>query len=322
MAKYTLSRVTALFRKFGGLRLVRAYAKLGVLGAALRAVAAGVWKRRSADKIYYSYEPKIVRALQARYRPLMLEKLAEYEADNGVRERPGIVWFCWLQGLESAPPVVKACYASLERNLTGKELRVIDESNRRDYVHLPDSVERLRAEGRIPPALFADLLRLELLIRYGGTWVDATVFCSGPDYPPEYLDADLFFFQFAKPGSGQYAGISNWFITACSRHPLLMTLRDMLYAYWADFDCVVDYFMFHHFFNMLASARPAVIAGMPYGYSPYSLTLHRHWHEPFDQARWDRFSARVSFHKLAHQDADRVKGDPDNYYNHLLQGVS
>ena len=321
MAKYNLSRVLTLFRKFGGVRLFAAYAKLGVFGDALRSIAIGFIKRKPADEVFYSYEPKIIRALQERYFPLMLERLAEYENCKSDQSKPGIVWFCWLQGLESAPPIVKACYASLERNITGKELRIIDESNRRDYVQLPEFIEQRREKGQIPPAMFADLLRLELLIKYGGTWIDATVFCSGPDYPHEYLDADLFFFQFAEPDVKGYSGISNWFITASSQHPYMKTLRDMLYAYWTDFDCVVEYFIFHRFFDMIASVRLSEIARMPYGYSPYSLTLRRHWHETFDQARWDKLASRATFHKLAHQDVGAVVGDPDNYYSRIIQGI-
>lgn len=319
MAKYKLSKVLALFRKFGGLRLFAAYTKLGVLGTALRSVIDGFIKRKSADDVYYSYEPKVIRALQTRYFPLMQEKLAEYEGCKCEQSKPGIVWFCWLQGLESAPPIVKACYASLKRNISGKELRIINESNRRDYVQLPEFIEQRREKEQIPLAMFADLLRLELLIKYGGAWIDATVFCSGPDYPHEYLDADLFFFQFAKPDVKRYSGISNWFITASSQHPILKALRDMLYAYWTDFDCVVEYFIFHRFFDMIASVRLSEIARMPYGYSPYSLTLRRHWHEPFDQARWDKLTSRVSFHKLAHQGVESMNVSQDNYYNHILQ---
>ena len=198
MAKYNLSKVLTLFHKFGGLRLLAAYTKLGVLGTALRSVIDGFIKRKPADDVYYTYEPEVIRALQARFFPLMQEKLAKYEGCKCEQSKPDIVWFCWLQGLESAPPIVKACYASLERNITGRELRVIDESNRRNYVQLPEFIEQRWEKGQIPPAMFADLLRLELLVKYGGTWMDATVFCSGPNYPHEYLDADLFFFQFAK----------------------------------------------------------------------------------------------------------------------------
>lgn len=321
MAKYRLSKLISLFKKFGGIRLVRAYSRLGVLGSALSAWVKGVLKRKPADEVFYSYEAKIITALQTRYKSLMEESLSKYEADQTPRERSNIVWFCWLQGIESAPPIVKACYKALQENLDGKEIRVVDNQNRKELVQLPDYIESRHDKGQIPHAMFSDLLRLELLIKFGGSWIDATVFCSTPDYQREYMDADLFFFQYARPEDKKYAGISNWFITACGNNPLLMTLRDMLYAYWQDFDCVVEYFIFHRFFDMIAKDRPEVIAQMPYAYSPNAHVLLRHWAEPFDQAKWDKVTTRASFHKLAHQVEESVKRDLGNYYNHIIHGV-
>lgn len=319
MAKYKFSKVMSLFRKFGGVRLVWAYVKLGVFGSAIRSVVTGVIKHLSADEVFYSYEPRIISELRERYRPLMEKKLAEYERKKREESRSDFVWFCWLQGLESAPPIVKACYASLLKNLVGKEIKAVDDRNRRDYVQLPDYIEKRYEKGQIPPAMFADLLRLELLIKYGGTWIDATVLFTGAAYPHEYLDTDLFFFQYARPEDRRYAGISNWFITTCTNNVLLMTLRDVLYAYWKDFNCVVEYFIFHRFFDMLALMRPEVIAKMPYGYSPHCHTLLRHWQEPFDQTKWDRLTSHVSFHKLAHQIDQSLQEDEGNYYHQVLR---
>lgn len=316
--KYNISKILSLFRRFGGFRLVHAYARIGILGTVIKECVTGLFKRKSADKIYYSFQPKIVSSLREKYRPVMLRQLAINDESTGARNRSDVVWFCWLQGLEDAPPIVKACYASLRENLNGKEIRVVTDSNRKQLVQLPDYIEKRRSRGQIPPAMFADLLRLELLIRYGGTWIDATVLCTRQDYPSELLDADLFLFQFARPDDKKYRGVSNWFITACSNNPILMTLRDILYAYWKDFDCVLEYFIFHRFFDMLAKARLEEISQMPYAYSPNSLLLARHLHEPFDRTRWDMITNQVSFHKLAHQVKDSVKNDPNNYYNHIL----
>ena len=43
------------------------------------------------------------------------------------------------------------------------------------------------------PTHFSDLLRLELLIKYGGTWVDASVLIT--KYTKDYFNKDLFFFK-------------------------------------------------------------------------------------------------------------------------------
>ena len=134
----------------------------------------------------------------------------------------------------------------------------------------------------------------------------------------EYLDADLFLFQYSRPGSKEIS-ISNWFITARKNNEVLMALREMLYAYWKDYDCTLDYYMFHLFFSMIAKEYPDEIAKMPYGYSSNSLVLLHHWGEKFDQKKWDKLTSQVCFHKLAFRVSDSVKNDKENYYNHILQ---
>ena len=194
---------------------------------------------------------------------------------------------------------------------------MIDDKNWREYVELPEYIVKKWEKGRIPAALFSDLLRLELLIKYGGTWIDSTVLCTGLNDNEQYLDAELFLFQYTKQGSIPIS-ISNWFITACSNNEVLIVLRDVLYAYWKDYDCTLDYYMFHMFFSMIAKEYPEEITKMPYGYSPNSLVLLHHWGEKFDQKKWKKLSSLVSFHKLAFRVNEKVKDNKENYYNYIL----
>ncbi len=230
------------------------------------------------------------------------------------------IWFCWLQGLKNAPKIVQACYNSIKRNIPDREISVIDNENWKDYVELPDYIVKKWEKGRITAALFSDLLRLELLIKYGGTWIDSTVLCTGFKFQApcfKYLDADLFLFQYTKQGSIPVS-ISNWFITAYSNNKVLMVLREMLYSYWKDYDCTLDYYIFHLFFSQLSKEYPEMIVAMPYEQSMNSLALLHHWGEKFDQKKWDRLVANVSFHKLAFRVNENVTENKENYYNHIL----
>ena len=324
MAKYKLSKILGLFRKFGGLRLIKAYARLGVLGTVCKECLKGVWRRKSADSIYYAYQPKILQALQKRYASTMRERLLAHEKAELSHERSNLVWFCWFQGIENAPLIVRICLDSLMRYLPDREIRIVAEGNRQQYVSFPDHIEERWKKGQIPPAQFSDLLRLELLIKYGGTWIDSTMLCTGFRNSKalefkDYLDTDLFFFQFKNNENAAFAGISNWFISSCKNNPLLMTLRDMLYAYWKDYDCVLEYFIFHRFFDMIASERPDVVKVMPYAYSPDSLALGHNWGKTFIQETWDRLISEIAFHKLAYQIDESIVKNKKNYYNHIIR---
>lgn len=236
------------------------------------------------------------------------------------------VWFCWMQGLESAPMVVRMCYESLCRNITDREIVVVTESNWRELVELSLDIVMKYENGIIPHAHFTDLIRLELLARYGGTWIDSTVLMTDPslmkdgeEQLKEILNADLFFFQYRKRRDEAYRGISNWFISASAGNRLLRTLQKMLYQYWRDYDCVVEYFVFHLFFGMIAEKWPKEVLRMPYAYSVYSLYLEQRMSDKWDEQWYEELKRHACFHKLNYRvNAEAVKKE-DSFHNVLTK---
>ena len=89
------------------------------------------------------------------------------------------IWICWFQGIERAPELVKTCYKSVKRWYPDNDIVLITKENFRDYVDIPEYVISKWKKGKILNAHFSDILRLALLIKYGGLWIDATVFCTG-----------------------------------------------------------------------------------------------------------------------------------------------
>lgn len=310
------------FREFGGWRLVKEYAKLGIVPVVVKTFCRCVIRRESLRAIYPAIRERVCPMLVAKYKHIIGESKARYDAETYPHEHPKVVWWCWLQGEENAPEIVKACLSSLRRNLPQDyEIRVIDETNWHQWISLPDYVVEKRQNGCIPSALFSDLLRLELLIKYGGTWIDSTVLCTGfqeVNSGLKLLEADLFFYQYTPPGSQRFGGISNWFISAHSNHKVLMTMRDILMTYWRDYDCTLDYYIFHLFFGGMVKAYPEEINAMPYAYSVDALQLMKHWHERYDQEKWNKWTSKVCFHKLSSRPNDKVKQDKDNYYRAII----
>ena len=307
-------------KQLGGFRLVIEYARMGVLWSMVKTVLRNPFSRQSYKRAYAVALAVVEPMLKERYREVMLRASQCHESiDSGIpHEHPKVIWFCWMQGMHSAPDIVKACYSSLT-GLEGYTLRVIDDKNWREYVTLPDFIVRMWEKGQIPPAHFSDLLRLELLIRYGGTWMDATILYTGKFSDSlEFLEADLFMFQYRRPGSAEWGGIGNWFISACQNNRVLIVLQEMLYAYWRDYDCVLDYYIFHLFFSMLREIFPEDIDAMPYRYARQSLILVHHWEECFDKAKWDNLVNHVCFHKLAYMVPSGVVKDKKNFYNYVL----
>ena len=309
-------------REFGGFRLIKAYVRIGVLRSVLKESLKGLVLRKSFRDIYHALQPVIVTALQKEYEPLMKKQLSYYSNNSDVNKRSNYIWFCWLQGIEAAPQIVIICLKSLRRYLPEKEIIIVDNNNRHDYVSLPDYIEKKWEKKQITSAHFSDLLRLELLIKYGGTWIDSTVLCTGENYMAGCLDSDLFVFQFKKDKNAQYAGISNWFVTSCQNNNILMTLRDMLFAYWKDYDCVLEYYIYHRFFDMIAIEMQDEIKKIPYAYSTNSLVLGHNWGRTFQQETWEKLVSMVSFHKLTYKVEDSVLKDNNNYYNFIIRNFN
>lgn len=310
------------YKQFCGFKLVHEYAKIGALWPGVKASIKCLVKRQSFKGIYPEVLKRVEPFLVERYAPVVSS--ARIRVPSSLKHNMSkIVWFCWLQGFEQAPEIVKACYNSLKQNLPDREIKIINNENWKEYVELPDYILDKWGKKRIPAALFSDLLRLELLIKYGGTWIDSTVLCTGinDNQNERFLDADLFLFQYTKQGSIPVS-ISNWFITAYSNNEVLIVLRDMLYAYWKDYDCTLDYYIFHSFFSMLSKEYPDKVLAMPYGQSMNSLVLMHHLGDKFDQEKWDKLTQRVSFHKLAFRVSDKVKEDKENYFNKIIQMYS
>lgn len=320
------NKLTTRYKQFGGLRLVLQYAKLGVLPIVVMGVLRCVVKKQSFKAIY----PKVLQIIEPflikKYSSVLQCEKKEVSCKTIVHEHPKVIWWCWLQGLDKAPEIVSACYNSLKRNLSEYEIKLINAENWKEYVELPENIIRKWEKKQIPPALFSDLLRVQLLIKYGGTWIDSTVLCTldsssmiQGSNAQKYLDADLFLFQYTPEGTTKDLSISNWFISARSNNEVLMTLRDMLFAYWKDYNCTLDYYIFHLFFAMVATKYPAQIAAMPYGYSMNSLVLLHHCGETFEKKKWDKLIEKVCFHKLAFRIGDEIKSNKENYYNHILE---
>jgi len=135
---------------------------------------------------------------------------------------PRTIWFLWLQGIEQAPFVVKKCYESWLLQNKNWEIILLDQTNLRNYTHLPT--------GDLTDQALSDVIRINLLARYGGIWVDATCFCNRP------LDTWIYdcmaqgFFAFERPGPDRI--ISSWFIASHNDNYITETFRDAVNAYW------------------------------------------------------------------------------------------
>lgn len=103
----------------------------------------------------------------------IIDSYRSRQADEQLAPTDYSIWVFWGQGETEMPILVKACYNQLQRN--NANVRLVTNGNLHEYIILPDIILTKVGDGRITWAHFSDIVRMTLLAKYGGLWLDATV---------------------------------------------------------------------------------------------------------------------------------------------------
>lgn len=229
--------------------------------------------RRLAQKMLPIDNPLVAHLNRARIRILTkwFERTFErnlldwYDAKETARPFPDSekapIWMMWLDGVASMPTKYQPFIDSISRNNPGRPLRIVDFDEVRRLVRVPEVIlERVR-DGSLRKAHLSDVLRFLLLEKYGGVWLDLTVFQVRP--MPENVLAvpfwsvkglDYFPYATAIP-----CGL-EWQVYAMASQPYALFNRimiDLYCEYWRRYDFVTDYFL-TYYLALLARSVPAV----------------------------------------------------------------
>lgn len=308
------------FRKQGGMKLIKQYMQAGVLGTAIGEFLLLGKSRTALEILRLSTQLKTKQKLYKNYHHVLDKFENEFNPDLP-HESSNKVWVCWFQGMENAPELVKRCYESIKQNLTDREIILITSGNMEQYVQFPKYIIDKWKSGIITNTHLTDLLRLELLIRYGGMWVDATVFCSEerknvPDY---FFESDLFFYQSLKPGrDGKSTYISSWLMSAKTNNRVLMATRDLCYEYWKRENILKDYFLLHDFLSIVLDKFSDEWNGVVPrdNATPHVLLLRLF--EQYDESVWKAVKKQTPFHKLSYKFDNNKKEVENTYYKRII----
>lgn len=273
--------------------------------------------RKGLELVRLIVRYKLMKKLRKENAPVIKEFLSSQKSFD--KKKSNKVWICWMQGLENAPELVQRCVASIQENLPDRDIVLITEENYSQYVEFPEHVMNKFAKGIISPTHFSDLLRLELLTRHGGTWIDSTVFCTSLDIPSYMLDSNLFVFQGLKPIDGHVMQISNWFITSETHNELLELTKYLLYKYWEKYDYVKDYFIFHLMFQLAIETYPEKWKEVFPASNTLPHILLLNLFEDYNQTWWDNLLLTTPFHKLTYKFDESETMKDGTYYKKIMK---
>ena len=150
-------------------------------------------KKADKKKQYY-----IEKHIEKHY-PNIINKYRVCEESN-IECKDFKIWVFWGQGERNMPHLVKACYNKLKQN--NRDVQFIDMNNVSEFVQLPQTVYDKLHKGELLFAHFSDILRNTLLAKYGGLWIDSTVWF--PNKMPEIVKECVFFSPHNNKGNTKW----------------------------------------------------------------------------------------------------------------------
>lgn len=169
------------------------------------------------------------------------------------------IWVMWWQGLENAPPIAERCYRRLLANAGGHPVRLITKENYREWIDVPETLEKRIAEGSIPPVKISDCLRFALLRQRGGLYLDMTLLLTHP--LPEEIFRLSYFTMRHEQGADWLIGKGRWVIGvqgAAPGNPLMVYMDEVHTRFWRDHGTDIGYSMADAALQLAYEALPAV----------------------------------------------------------------
>ena len=141
--------------------------------------------------------------LEREYAPI-LERYRDCRETAIPAENPPI-WTMWWDG--RMPEVIELCHRSKLRHAGDHPVILLTRQNIREYVDFPETVWERFESGQLRIQHLADMIRVRLLRKYGGLWLDASVFCAG-SIPEECFSGALWSVRGVP--DGQYVSENRW----------------------------------------------------------------------------------------------------------------
>lgn len=162
------------------------------------------------------------------------------QPDNHVKSN---IWVLWLQGESNMPELVKVCLESIKQNAGDHTVVVLSDSNLDEYIQLPERITTLYQDGKISNAHYSDIIRMALLSRYGGIWIDATILLTSN---LDGIISNTNLYTIKNKPKGNNVSDRRWtgfFIATEPMNPLPVIVDRIFMRYWEKEDVLIDYFL-------------------------------------------------------------------------------
>lgn len=282
-----------------------------------------VFGRRN-EKLMVWYHNVILKYLSN----LLKDSISEIKMENTAGISGNIsedcpIWIYWNTGIINAPELVQCCIKSIQRNAGKHEIILLSEDSIAEYVEVPQKLYCWLDEKKISFAFIADYIRVSLLKKYGGIWMDATIFMtrelSDSIYGHEWytlVNRDLF--------SANTVAYLRWalYFMCCGTNNIVMNCAyKLLTDYVNKANGIVDYFMLDYILALVYDNNEDARKQMDAVENNKMLCnnfLLDHLTEEFDYDNWEEAKAKRYIYKLSYKGIEFNSLEENSYYRKVV----
>ena len=250
--------------------------------------------------------------------------------DAGTIIKEPTIWIFWGQGEENMPPLVKACYKQLTRN--NCNVTLVTSKNINEFLDLPQEVIDKVNCGKISWAYFSDIIRNSLLTKYGGLWMDATVWAPHKLPIKEFMN-----YRFFSPGTRivvnnrtinfwsnfewSWNGWCLW--SNMTNYPIFSFVADMLTEIAIKEEVIPDYVTIDYLIYYAIRSHPTTHKDLEFSQTfncKNRHTLASIMHEEYNEVQYKELIEDNFFFKLSFRAGwkERTKEGKKTFYGHLI----
>ena len=285
---------------------------------------------QKSDKMFYDFRRKILLDFVLKLRKEAQIDDSSNEKEEETTEFPKIIWTMWQQGEAQMPEMVKASMKTIKdfakRNKC--EFHLLTNDNLEHFVNIPKDITEKYKKKELTAAHYSDIIRFSLLYKYGGIWMDATLFVS-PYATLEMFEGDFFTLNHPPIGTNQMertVGDFKWagfFLAGKKGKPYFKHIRDLYIYYVRKYPVFIHYLMMDYFILSEYKCNPyfeSLVDRLPI-LAPAERVwfLRDHAHDLFDEKEWEEVLKTTPIMKTTY----KIKKEevlPGSYLDQLLQG--
>ncbi|MGN8825146.1 capsular polysaccharide synthesis protein [Segatella copri] len=215
-----------------------------------------------------------------------------------------IVWVMWWQGFDTAPEIVKGCQKQLQKNCSDYKVIQLTKYNYKQYAAIPDYIVRKAENGDISLTNLSDVIRMDLLARHGGLWIDSTVLLTHRldkailDYPFYSIKGKM-----VSNNSVSKYQFCTFFMYSKQNNSYFIFIRDFLFDYWKEHNTTIHYLLIDYIMvlaTMYNNDYKKMLEDIPYS-NPMLHELRENFNTEYTENVWEKIMFDTYIYKLSYK---------------------